>query len=138
MYFRDTHAPVPYTPGASLSDSLLHNEDDDATQLRTQVAKLSRRVTTLEQENQRRSTRDLILYPVVIAYLVSKMFFWMFRSRHWKKYKNKQTNKSFLYKYWILYLQKNIQNSNVCCMYTVFYDNNLYFCTLLWIICSFK
>lgn len=78
----DTHAPVPYTPGASLSDSLLHNEDDDATQLRTQVAKLSRRVTTLEQENQRRSTRDLILYPVVIAYLVSKMFFWMFRSRH--------------------------------------------------------
>lgn len=82
LYFRDTHAPVPYTPGASLSDSLLHNEDDDATQLRTQVAKLSRRLTTLEQENQRRSTRDLILYPVVIAYLVSKMFFWMFRSRH--------------------------------------------------------
>ena len=135
MYFRDTHAPVPYTPGASLSDSLLHNEDDDATQLRTQVAKLSRRVTTLEQENQRRSTRDLILYPVVIAYLVSKMFFWMFRSRHWKKYTNKQ----------IISLQilnfisaKNIQNSIVCCMYTVFYDSNLYFCTLLWIICSFK
>lgn len=78
----DTHAPVPYTPGASMSDSLLHNEDDDATQLRTQVAKLSRRLTTLEQENQKRSTRELILYPIVMAYLFSKIFAYFFRWRN--------------------------------------------------------
>lgn len=78
----DTHAMAPYTPGASLSDSILHNDEDDATQLRTQVAKLSRRMATMEAENQRRATRELVLYPLVFGYMFFKMFSWLFRPKY--------------------------------------------------------
>ncbi|KAL5013119.1 hypothetical protein ScPMuIL_007389 [Solemya velum] len=72
---------VPYMPGISTHDSLLMNEEDEATLLRTQVAKISRRLLVIEQENQRRSQRELILYPLVISYVLMKMFSWLFRSK---------------------------------------------------------
>lgn len=77
----DSRSPAMFTPGASLSDSLLITEEDDATQIRTQVAKLSRRLASLEQENQRRSTREVILHLPVIIYLCAKIYSWLFRSK---------------------------------------------------------
>ncbi|XP_071099996.1 mitochondrial fission factor-like [Haliotis cracherodii] len=73
--------PVPYTPGVSPYESLLLNEEDEATLLRTQVSKLTRRLTVMEQDNQRRSQRELFLYPAVFGYLLFRVFFWFMRNR---------------------------------------------------------
>jgi hypothetical protein len=57
------------TPG----DGLLLQDDDDAddiTVLSRQVMKLSRHVVRLEEENARRSQRELFLYPIVIGYIL--------------------------------------------------------------------
>lgn len=75
--------PVPFTPGISPNDSLLLNEEAEGTLLRTQLAKLTRRLTVMEQENQKRSQRELILYPIVFGYFLFKMFGWFFRSGRW-------------------------------------------------------
>lgn len=72
-------APV-YTPGTSPSDTLLLNEEDEATLLRTHLAKLTRRVVMLEQENQKRAQRDFIIYPTLIGYMLWKVLTWFFRS----------------------------------------------------------
>jgi len=73
------NAPV-YTPGTSPGDTLLLNEEDEATLLRTHLAKLTRRVVTLEQENQKRAQRDLIIYPTLLGYMLWKVLTWFFRS----------------------------------------------------------
>ncbi|KAK3790196.1 hypothetical protein RRG08_007801 [Elysia crispata] len=64
--------PVPYDPGVSLNDSLLLNEEDEATLLRTQVAKLTRRVQVMEQDSQRRAQREMVLYPFLLGYFMWK------------------------------------------------------------------
>lgn len=73
------NAPV-YTPGTSPNDTLLLNEEDEATLLRTHLAKLTRRVVMLEQEHQKRSQRDLVIYPTLLGYMLWKVIAWFFRS----------------------------------------------------------
>lgn len=73
--------PVPYDPGVSLQDSLLLNEEDEATLLRTQVAKLTRRVQVMEQESQRRAQREMVLYPVLLGYFLWKILGFFARDR---------------------------------------------------------
>lgn len=72
-------ASVPYTPGVSPNDSLLLNEEDEATLLRTQVAKLMRRVTLIEQDSQRRAQREMGLYITLFGYVIWKLVFSFFR-----------------------------------------------------------
>ncbi|XP_060084039.1 uncharacterized protein LOC132563295 [Ylistrum balloti] len=62
----------PYTPGASMNDSLLLNEEDETTLLKKQVAKLTRKVTHLEEENIRRSYYDRIVYILVFGQIIWK------------------------------------------------------------------
>ncbi|XP_050389111.1 transport and Golgi organization protein 11 [Patella vulgata] len=80
-HFYNSTAPLPYTPGYSPNDSILVNEEDEATVLRTHVAKLSRRIAVMEQDNQRRSQREVFLYPMVMGYFVLRFFFWFFKSK---------------------------------------------------------
>jgi len=56
------------TPG----DGLLLNDGDldDVAILRRQVAKLTRHVLHIEDDNRRRSQREVIFYPVVLGYLI--------------------------------------------------------------------
>ncbi|XP_076438109.1 mitochondrial fission factor-like [Babylonia areolata] len=72
-------APAPYTPGLSPHDSLLVNEEDEATLLRTQVAKLTRRVTAIEQDSQRRAQREMGLYVALFGYVIWKVVLSFFR-----------------------------------------------------------
>ncbi|XP_041361059.1 uncharacterized protein LOC121377217 isoform X2 [Gigantopelta aegis] len=74
-------APMPYTPGISPNDMVLLNEEDETTLLRTQVAKIARRLTVMEQDNQRRANRELFLYPAVFGYFMMKVLWWFFKSR---------------------------------------------------------
>ncbi|XP_014781205.1 mitochondrial fission factor isoform X1 [Octopus bimaculoides] len=69
-----------YTPGTSPGDTLLLNDEDEATLLRTHLAKLTRRIVSLEQENQKRAQRDLIIYPTLLGYMLWKVLTWFFRS----------------------------------------------------------
>ena len=71
--------PVPYTPGASLNESFIHTEQD----LSTAVAKLTRRVKTLEEESQRKWLSDMILYALVGGTLLKNIIGWIIRSRDW-------------------------------------------------------
>ncbi|KAK3576023.1 hypothetical protein CHS0354_014865 [Potamilus streckersoni] len=73
--------PEPYTPGISTANTLLLNEEDEATQIRTQVAKLIRRVTVMEQENQKRSQREVVMYTVMFGYLLVKLFSYLFKNK---------------------------------------------------------
>lgn len=73
--------PVPYSPGVSPHDSLLLNEEDEATLVRTKVAKLTRRITLIEQDNQRRAQREMGLYIALFGYVIWKFVFSFFRSR---------------------------------------------------------
>ncbi|CAL1536474.1 unnamed protein product [Lymnaea stagnalis] len=73
--------PVPYDPGVNLNDSVLLNEENEATLLRTQVAKLTRRVQVIEQDNQRRASRELVMYPVILGYFLWKILGWLTRDR---------------------------------------------------------
>lgn len=64
--FREVHSrqPVPFLPGDSINDSLLMNDLDENTQLRNAVAKLTRHVQDLEDNDK---TRSYILYPTVLV-----------------------------------------------------------------------
>lgn len=76
----------PYTPGASMNESLLLNEEDETTLLKTQVAKLTRKVTLLEEDNIRRSNYEKIVYPIVFGWSIWKIVsvFWsLMRPRHY-------------------------------------------------------
>ncbi|XP_059176165.1 mitochondrial fission factor homolog B-like isoform X1 [Physella acuta] len=73
--------PVPYDPGVNLNDSVLLNEENEATLLRTQVAKLTRRVQVIEQDNQRRAGRELVMYPIILGYFLWKFLGWLTRDR---------------------------------------------------------
>lgn len=56
--------PQPFIPGDSINESLLMNDLDENTQLRNAVAKLTRRVKDLEDNDK---TRSYILYPTVMV-----------------------------------------------------------------------
>ncbi|XP_033727221.1 uncharacterized protein LOC117316645 isoform X2 [Pecten maximus] len=76
----------PYTPGASMNESLLLNEEDETTLLKTQVAKLTRKVTLLEEDNIRRSNYEKVVYPIVFGWSIWKIVsvFWsLMRPRHY-------------------------------------------------------
>ncbi|KAK3087856.1 hypothetical protein FSP39_011553 [Pinctada imbricata] len=69
--------PEPFTPGASLNESLIHTEQD----LHMVVSKLARRVKTLEEDAQRRWLSDMILYVLVGGTVLKKIFNWIIQSR---------------------------------------------------------
>ncbi|XP_014664370.1 PREDICTED: transport and Golgi organization protein 11-like [Priapulus caudatus] len=50
---------------------------DEVALLRRQMAKLSRRVTNLEQGNQARQQRDLMVYTMALGFLVLKALGWL-------------------------------------------------------------
>ncbi|XP_048727040.1 uncharacterized protein LOC125645529 [Ostrea edulis] len=56
--------PLPFIPGDSINESLLMNDLDENTRLRNAVAKLTRRVQDLEDNDK---TRSYILYPTVVV-----------------------------------------------------------------------
>ena len=51
--------------------------EDDDTKLRRQMVRLSRRVEWLEDENRRRSNRELFFGTLVFGYLVVKVVSWL-------------------------------------------------------------
>jgi hypothetical protein len=73
--------PLPYDPGVNLHDSVLLNEENEVTLVRTQVAKLSRRVHVIEEDNQKRATRELVMYPLILGYFMWKILSWIIRDR---------------------------------------------------------
>ncbi|XP_033727220.1 uncharacterized protein LOC117316645 isoform X1 [Pecten maximus] len=85
-WFRSAVQLEPYTPGASMNESLLLNEEDETTLLKTQVAKLTRKVTLLEEDNIRRSNYEKVVYPIVFGWSIWKIVsvFWsLMRPRHY-------------------------------------------------------
>lgn len=74
-------ASMSYIPGKSPHDSVLYNEEDEGTSLKTQIGKLTRRIAVIEEDNQRRAQRELILYPAIMSYILWKILSWFFRSR---------------------------------------------------------
>ena len=68
---------TPVTPGDGL---LIQNSEDDLFVLRRQMSKMSRKVAYLEQENDRRSQRELVLYPLIVGYLLFKMAAWLLKN----------------------------------------------------------
>lgn len=68
---------VPMTPGTML---LLQNGDEMAV-IRRQVAKLSRHVARLQEDNSRRRNRELILYPVIVGYCLMQLVRMFLRSK---------------------------------------------------------
>ncbi|BFZ11074.1 hypothetical protein BsWGS_14114 [Bradybaena similaris] len=75
------NGPVPYDPGVNLHDSVLLNEENETTLLRTQMAKLTRRVQVIEDDNQKRATRELVMYPLILGYFMWKILSWFTRDR---------------------------------------------------------
>ena len=62
-------------------DGLLVQDSDvdDSVVIRRQLIRLTRHLMHLEEENNRRSQREMVLYPVVIGYMlfqVAKWFLW--------------------------------------------------------------
>jgi len=53
---------------------------EETVLLRRHVAKLSRRVNQLEQDNLRRSYREYLVYPVALGYFIVKLLSWFRRS----------------------------------------------------------
>lgn len=75
--------PVPYAPGVNHHDPLLLNEENEASLLRTQVSKLTRRVQVIEQDNGKRAQRELVLYPVIIGYFFWKVLGWLTKDQRY-------------------------------------------------------
>lgn len=68
---------VPVTPGTML---LLQSGDEMAV-IRRQVAKLTRHVARLQEDNSRRRNRELILYPVIVGYCLMQLVRMFLRSK---------------------------------------------------------
>lgn len=71
-------AAIP-TPGSGLME-----EDDDTDELllmRRQISKLARHVAHLEEENTKRSQRELVLYPLVFGYVLFQLAKWLMQPR---------------------------------------------------------
>jgi hypothetical protein len=63
---------APMAEGMSTSEEVVH--------LRKQLAKLNRRVMSIELENMQRQQRDKIVYAIGLAYLFIKTVVWLSRS----------------------------------------------------------
>ena len=55
------------------------DDDDDIVIMNRQIAKISRHVLLLEDENAKRSQREAVLYPVVFGYLLFRIAAWFLR-----------------------------------------------------------
>lgn len=67
------------TPGDGL---LIEDVDeDDLIVMRKQIAKLSRHVMRIEDENTKRSQREMVLYPVVLGYFLFQVAKWLLTTK---------------------------------------------------------
>ena len=67
-----------YSESAQISEGM--STDEEVVHLRKQLAKLNRRVMTIELENMQRQQREKLLYAIGIAYLFIKTVVWLSRS----------------------------------------------------------
>ncbi len=75
----EEEAILPTTADTSL---LLAGSDEDPMQvMQRQIAKLSRHVLRLEEENAARSQRELIMYSIMATYVVFQMAKWFLSSK---------------------------------------------------------
>ncbi|CAN7999068.1 unnamed protein product [Ixodes hexagonus] len=65
----------PTTPPGVLST------DDELSVLKKQIRNVSRRLVAVEQENQQRQQREVVLYSVGLLYFLLKGLFWL--NRNW-------------------------------------------------------
>ncbi|VVC95429.1 unnamed protein product [Leptidea sinapis] len=72
LVLRDPTPPMVHGEGLSASEELMH--------LRRQIAKLNRRVMSIEAEQLQRQQKEKIAYAVSIAYLLFKVIAWLNRS----------------------------------------------------------
>lgn len=70
------------TPFGTPGDGLFLNDPnvDDVTNLRRQINKLHVHVSRLEDDNLRRTQRELIFYPIIFGYFMLRFAKWVFRS----------------------------------------------------------
>ena len=66
-------------------DGLLVQDSDvdDSVVIRRQLIRLTRRLMHLEEENNRRSQREMVLYPVVVGYVLFQVAKW-FLQNNWR------------------------------------------------------
>ncbi|XP_015922627.1 mitochondrial fission factor [Parasteatoda tepidariorum] len=57
----------------------IYAADDDLTKLRVQLRHLSRRVLAIEQENQQRQQREIVMYAIGVTYILMKSLLWIHR-----------------------------------------------------------
>ncbi|XP_045510337.1 transport and Golgi organization protein 11 [Colias croceus] len=72
LVLRDPTPPIGNGEGLSAAEELVH--------LRRQIAKLNRRVMTIEAETLQRQQKEKIAYAISIAYLLFKVIAWLNRS----------------------------------------------------------
>ena len=56
------------------------SEVDDSVVIRRQLIRLTRRLMHLEEENNRRSQREMVLYPVVVGYVLFQVAKWFLQN----------------------------------------------------------
>ena len=63
-------------------DGLLVQDSDvdDSVVIRRQLIRLTRRLMHLEEENNRRSLREMVLYPVVVGYVLFQVAKWFLQN----------------------------------------------------------
>ena len=63
-------------------DGLLVQDSDvdDSVVIRRQLIRLTRRLMHLEEENNRRSQREMVLYPVVVGYILFQVAKWFLQN----------------------------------------------------------
>lgn len=72
LFFSDGTPPLNSSiENLTPSEEILH--------LRRQVAKLNRRVLTIELENMNRQQREKVMYAIGLAYFFMKAFMWLNR-----------------------------------------------------------
>lgn len=76
-HLEEADIEVPVTPGTML---LLQSGDEMAV-IRRQVAKLTRHVARLQDENSHRRNRELILYPVIVGYCLVQLVRLLLRTK---------------------------------------------------------
>ncbi|CAF4882689.1 unnamed protein product [Pieris macdunnoughi] len=72
LVLRDPTPPISNGEGLSAAEELVH--------LRRQIAKLNRRVMSIEAETLQRQQKEKIAYAISIAYLLFKVIAWLNRS----------------------------------------------------------
>ena len=56
------------------------SEVDDSAVIRRQLIRLTRRLMHLEEENNKRSQREMVVYPVVIGYVLFQFAKWFLQN----------------------------------------------------------